>query len=64
MDGYVVLDLISELGVGPGTLRFGVENLLNSQYYPVVSQLLWNGANSSYAAAPGMTLSVGYTVTY
>lgn len=64
VDGYVVLDLISELGVGPGTLRFGVENLLNSQYYPVVSQLLWNGANSSYAAAPGMTLSVGYTVTY
>jgi iron complex outermembrane recepter protein len=61
---YVVVDLISTIQTGPGTLRLGVENLLNSQYFPVVSQLMYNGGNSSRAAAPGIQLRVGYSVTY
>lgn len=64
VESYVVVDLISTFDVGPGTLRAGIQNLLNRQYYPVVSQLMWNGRNSSYAAAPGATLTLGYTLTY
>lgn len=64
VESYVVVDFITTLNVGPGQLNAGVSNLLNSQYYPVVSQLLWNGQNSSRAAAPGTRLTLGYTVTY
>lgn len=60
---YTVVDLLSELQAGPGTLNIGVRNLLNEQYFPVVSQLMPVG-NVSYSAAPGATLSVGYSIQY
>jgi iron complex outermembrane recepter protein len=64
VESYAVVDLVNSLPLGPGTLRLGVNNLLNRQYFPVVSQLMWNGRNSSRAAAPGATFVVGYAVTY
>lgn len=64
VESYAVVDFISTVQAGPGMLRLGVENLLNNQYFPVVSQLMYNGGNSSRAAAPGIQLRVGYTVTY
>lgn len=64
VESYWVADWISRVEVGPGTLSVGVQNVFNRQYYPVVSQLLRTGGNSSYAAARGRTLSVGYTVSY
>lgn len=60
--GYVVVDLLSSVQAGPGTLRFGIQNLLNNRYFPVVSQL--QSADSAYAAARGMLVSLGYSVTY
>ncbi|HWO40580.1 MAG TPA: TonB-dependent receptor, partial [Candidatus Eisenbacteria bacterium] len=59
---YTLLDFISSFNVGPGTLRFGIENLLNNQYLPVVSQL--QSTNSANAAGRGITFSVGYSVNY
>lgn len=64
VESYVVVDLISTIEAGPGQLKLGVENLFNEQYFPVVSQLLWNGQNSSHAAAPGASFSLGYVVKY
>lgn len=61
---YTVLDWVSQLHVGPGRLNVGVQNLLDTQYFPVVSQLYAQWGNSSRAAARGRTLSLGYTVTY
>lgn len=64
IESYFVVDFITSVEAGPGTIKAGINNLLNRQYYPVVSQLLYNGRNSSFAAAPGATLMLGYTVRY
>ena len=64
VESYAVVDLVNSIKLGPGTLRLGIHNLLNRQYFPVVSQLMWNGRNSSRAAAPGATVVLGYAVTY
>lgn len=60
---FTVLDLISTVKAGPGTLRFGIENLLNSQYYTPVSQLQRVGV-PSLTAARGMVASLGYSFTW
>lgn len=60
---YAVVDLLSTMTVGAGELSIGVRNLLNRQYFPIVSQLMPVG-NVSYSAAPGATLSLGYSVSY
>ena len=60
---YTVVDLLSSAAFGPGELSVGVRNLLNAQYFPIVSQLMPVG-NVSYSAAPGATLSLGYSVRY
>lgn len=63
VDAYALVDLVSTLNVGPGSLSLGVRNLLNEQYFPIVSQLMPVG-NVSYSAAPGAMLSLGYSVSY
>ncbi len=64
VDGYFLVDWIGTVEAGPGTLDIGVHNLLNRQYFPVVSQLMRTGNNTSYTAGRGATLHVGYTLTY
>ena len=64
VEAYTVLDVLSRIEVGPGTLNLGVENLLNDRYFPVVSQLEAQYGNFYRAAAQGATLSVGYSVRY
>lgn len=60
---YTVVDYITTLGLRSGEVSVGVRNLLNAQYFPIVSQLMPVG-NVSYSAAPGATLSLGYSVRY
>ncbi|MHB1071298.1 MAG: TonB-dependent receptor [Gemmatimonadaceae bacterium] len=60
---YTVVDLLTTVALGRGDLSLGVRNLLNAQYFPIVSQLMPVG-NASYSAAPGATLTVGYGVRY
>ena len=62
VDSYFVLDYISSIKMGAGTLQIGVENLLDNQYFPVVSQL--QASNSSYSAGRGRTLSLRYSVDW
>jgi iron complex outermembrane receptor protein len=62
VDSYITLDLISSLQVGPGRFVLGVENLLDTQYFPVVSQL--QGQDTAYAAARGRTLRLGYSLSW
>ena len=64
VDGYTVVDVLSTLALGPGDLHIGVENLLNEQYFPVVSQLEGMYGNFYRAAARGATLTLGYSVSY
>lgn len=60
IDGYVTLDLISELDLGPGQLRLGVENLLNNLYFPLNSQVAGSD-DADFTPAQGITFSLGYT---
>lgn len=64
VDDYVTLDWISSLRLGPGTLSLGVENLLNKQYFPVTSQLIRTGDNTSFIAARGAVFNIGYSLSY
>ncbi|MDQ4120942.1 MAG: TonB-dependent receptor [Acidobacteriota bacterium] len=64
VDDYTTLDYLSTVRLPKGTLKFGVENLLNKQYFTRESQLLRTGFNSSYAAAQGAVISFGYSITY
>jgi iron complex outermembrane recepter protein len=64
VDDYATIDYLSSIRLPKGTLRFGVENLLNRQYFTRESQLLRTGFNSSYAAAQGAVLSFGYSISY
>lgn len=64
VSSYTVLDWTSRVHVGPGRVDIGVHNLLDAQYFPVVSQLYAQWGNSYRAAARGRTVSIGYTVTY
>ncbi|PVE59776.1 TonB-dependent siderophore receptor [Arthrobacter sp. TPD3018] len=42
------------------TITAGIENLFNTQYFPVYSQLLRSNLNSSRVPANGATLTIGY----
>jgi iron complex outermembrane recepter protein len=64
IEDYVTLDYLGSVRLPKGRLRFGVENMLNKQYFVRESQLLRTGGNASYAAAQGATLSVGYSIDY
>ncbi|MBE9013770.1 TonB-dependent receptor, partial [Pseudanabaenaceae cyanobacterium LEGE 13415] len=39
VNDYLTVDFVSNLKVGSGTLQVAIENLLNTDYFPVVSQL-------------------------
>ncbi|MGG6242423.1 TonB-dependent receptor domain-containing protein [Nodosilinea sp. AN01ver1] len=59
VNSYFTVDYISQLDVGPGTLEIGIANLLNTDYFPVVSQL--QPSELSNAAARGRFLRLGYS---
>jgi iron complex outermembrane recepter protein len=61
---YLLVDLLSTAALGPGHLRLGLANLLDRQYAPVASQLLWSGTNRTHSAGSGLRVSVGYGFDY
>ena len=60
IESYVVLDYISSIQLGSGSLQIGIQNLLDEEYFPVSSQLFSSFGASNRVAAPGRTISVGY----
>jgi iron complex outermembrane receptor protein len=62
VDSYVLIDYISSINLGTGTLQIGIQNLFNSQYFPVVSQL--QSGETAYAAGRGRTASILYKFTW
>lgn len=62
MTEYFVVDLVSTVKAGPGTLRFGIENLLNQKYVAAFNQIPFS--NSFHYAARGATATIGYSMTY
>ncbi|MEG3882416.1 TonB-dependent receptor, partial [Microcoleus sp. herbarium7] len=65
ISSYLTLDYISSVKIGSGQLQVKVENLLNNQYFPVISQYFSGfGSDSSNYAARGLTLSVNYRLNW
>lgn len=58
VNSYFTLDLISTLELGPGTLELGIENLLDTDYFPIVSQLQNDEIYNT--AGRGRTVRLGY----
>lgn len=62
--GYFLVDYISNVKIGEGTLQIGIRNLFNRQYNPLSSQFV-SGFNEPFnAAASGTTLTVGYKIRF
>ena len=62
MTEYFVIDFITTVKAGPGTLRFGIENLLNQNYVAAFNQISFT--NSFNFAARGTTATIGYSIAY
>ena len=65
ISSYLTVDYISTIQLGKGLLQVKVENLLNNQYFPVLSQYLAGfGSDSGNYAGRGLTLSVNYRLNW
>ena len=65
ISSYLTVDYISAVKIGSGLLQVKVENLLNNQYFPVLSQYIAGfGVDSSNYAGRGLTLSVNYRLNW
>ncbi|MBN8560722.1 MAG: TonB-dependent receptor [Leptolyngbya sp. UWPOB_LEPTO1] len=62
VNDYITVDFVSQIKVGSGTLQVAIENLLNADYFPVVSQL--QTSDTQYLAGRGRSLSVRYGFTW
>ncbi len=62
VDSYTVLDLVSSYKLRKGTLNFAVNNLLNEDYFPLISQVY--NLDAQYSTAPGRNASISYRITY
>lgn len=59
---YTTADLISSFALNKkDTVTIGLENMFNRKYYPLYSQLLRSGNNTSHLVANGATLKVTYS---
>jgi iron complex outermembrane receptor protein len=61
VDSYITLDWISTIDVGTGEIQIAAENILNEEFFPIVSQAF--GGNSR-AAARGARLSINYSLSF
>jgi iron complex outermembrane receptor protein len=65
ISSYLTVDYISAVKIGSGLLQVKVENLLNNQYFPVISQYSAGfGSDSVNYAGRGLTLSVNYRLNW
>ncbi|CAN5775500.1 TonB-dependent siderophore receptor [soil metagenome] len=64
INSYVVVDLISSVDVGPGTLDIGINNLFDTLYFPAYAQRTAGFSNTFNSAGSGRRVSVGYRVTF
>jgi len=60
-NSYVTVDWISSIKVGDGEIQIAAENLLNEEFFPVVSQA-FGGVRQ--AAGRGTRLSINYSLSF
>lgn len=62
IDPFTLIDFSTTFKVGPGRVTFAVENLLNENYFPNLSQL--QNLDCCISRAAGRTGSISFTVNY
>ena len=66
-DGYTLVDLVSTFDTDFGLFTFGIDNLLNEDYQPLVSQMnkevVWKAYRNQFSGY-GRRLAVEYTINY
>ncbi|AFY58536.1 outer membrane receptor protein [Rivularia sp. PCC 7116] len=60
IDSYLLMDLISSLKLGDGTLSLGVRNLLNNQYFNINNQISFGFDPAFATASRGRTFTLNY----
>jgi iron complex outermembrane receptor protein len=68
IDNYFLVDLLGRFQVGPGTLSFGIENIFNESYVPVLQQSYsvqsYAYDDYYYVKGPGRTVALAYSVKF
>jgi len=68
IEPYFIMDLIGQVGIGPGTLKVGIENLLNEDYVPVLQQSYsvqaYGYDDYYYVKGPGRTFALSYHLKF
>jgi len=64
IEGYAVLDYISSIQLGDGTLTIGIENLLDNQYFPTFRQIGGASNPDNQIAASGRRITINYSFTW
>ncbi|YAF95029.1 MAG: hypothetical protein AB3A66_20985 [Nodularia sp. CChRGM 3473] len=64
VNNYLLVDYISSIKIGQGTLNIGIENLFDQQYFPVPSQVDGGFSNTFRFAGRGRTLGVNYRIYF
>ncbi|SET20449.1 iron complex outermembrane recepter protein [Nitrosomonas marina] len=62
IDDYVLVDLTTSLAVGPGYFTVAVKNLLNENYFPLISQA--SQTPYGFATGPGRMVGVTYAFNW
>ena len=62
IDSYFLVDLFSNIAVGPGVLNVNVTNLFNNAYLPVINQAYHY--QFSNVQGPGRRLTLAYTMKF
>lgn len=60
IDSYLLMDLVSSLKLGNGSLSLGVRNLLNNQYFNISNQLNFGFDPAFAIASRGRTFTLNY----
>lgn len=64
VESYAVLDYISSIEIGDGTLNIGIENLLDNQYFPVNRQLAGANNPDNQLAGSGRRITINYSLSW
>ena len=64
IEGYAVLDYISSIQLGDGTLTIGIENLLDNQYFPTFRQIGGARNPDNQIVASGRRITINYSLTW
>ncbi|MGC1310556.1 MAG: TonB-dependent receptor [Phormidesmis sp.] len=64
VNSYFIVDFISSVEIGDGTLKIGIENLFDTQYFPAYSQRISGFSETFNSAGQGRIISLGYEYTW